>query len=54
MVIASPINYNELMKKVPKGKLITTDILRKSIARKYKTDITCPLAIVICREDCKR
>lgn len=43
MVIAPPLDYNELMKKVPKGKLITTDILRKSIAKKYKVDITCPL-----------
>lgn len=43
MVIAPPIDYDNLMKKVPKGKLITTDILRKAMAKKYKTDITCPL-----------
>lgn len=43
MVVAPPIDYNEYMKKVPKGKLITTDILRKTMAKKYKTDITCPL-----------
>lgn len=43
MVIAPPIDYDMLMKKVPKGKLITTDILRKAMAKKYKTDITCPL-----------
>lgn len=43
MVIAPPKDYDELMKKVPKGKLITTDTLRKAMAKKYKTDITCPL-----------
>ena len=43
MVIAPPIDYNDFMKKVPSGKLITIDILRKAIARKYNTDITCPL-----------
>ena len=43
MVIAPPIDYNDFMKKVPRGKLITIDILRKAIAKKYNTDITCPL-----------
>lgn len=33
MVIAPPINYDSLMKKVPKCKLITTDTLRKAIAK---------------------
>ncbi|MGN1358283.1 MAG: methylated DNA-protein cysteine methyltransferase [Bacilli bacterium] len=43
MVIAPPIDYDEFMKKVPNGKLITTDTLRKAMAKKYGTDITCPL-----------
>jgi len=43
MIIAPPIDYDGLMKKVPKGKLITTDTLRKAMAKKYKADITCPL-----------
>lgn len=43
MVIAPPVDYNEFMKKVPRGKLITTDILRKAMAKKYDTEITCPL-----------
>lgn len=43
MVIAPPIDYDDFMKKVPSGKLITTDTLRKAMAKKYKTDITCPL-----------
>ena len=43
MVIAPPIDYNNFMKKVPRGKLITIDTLRKAMAKKYSTDITCPL-----------
>lgn len=43
MVIAPPIDYDNFMKKVPSGKLITTDTLRKAMAKKYGTDITCPL-----------
>ena len=43
MVIAPPIDYDDFMKKVPSGKLITNDTLRKAMAKKYKTDITCPL-----------
>ena len=43
MVIAPPIDYDNFMKKVPNGKLITTDTLRKAMAKKYGTDITCPL-----------
>lgn len=43
MVIAPTIVYDEIMRIVPKGKVITTNEIRKYIARKYKTDITCPL-----------
>lgn len=43
MVIAPPIEYDRFMKMVPKGKLVTTDTLRKAMAKKHKTDITCPL-----------
>ena len=43
MVIAPPIDYDNFMKKVPNGKLITIDTLRKAMAKKYGVDITCPL-----------
>ena len=43
MVIAPPIDYDAFIKCVPSGKLITTDILRKAMAKKYNVDITCPL-----------
>ena len=43
IAIPSPMEVNEVMAKVPKGKLITIDGIRRTIARKYKADIGCPL-----------
>lgn len=43
MAIPSPVEVNEIMAKVPKGKLITIEEIRKIIAHKHKTDIGCPL-----------
>lgn len=43
MVIAPPTDYDEIMSKIPKGKVITTNEIRKKIAKKYKVDITCPM-----------
>lgn len=43
MVIAPPIEYNEIIKKIPKGKVVTTNDIRKFVAKQHKTDITCPL-----------
>jgi hypothetical protein len=43
MVVPAPILVDKVMKKVPRGKLITIDGIRKELAKKFKTDITCPL-----------
>lgn len=43
MLIASPLQYNEIMAKVPKGKIITADKIRDYLAKKSGADITCPL-----------
>jgi len=43
MVVAPPLEYDALMKKVPKGKLITTNMLREKIAKNHNVEITCPL-----------
>ena len=43
MLIAPPIEYDELMKKIPAGKLITTDKLREYLAKRHGADFTCPL-----------
>lgn len=43
MLIAKPLEYNNIMKKVPKGKLITTDSMRNYLAKKNNTACVCPL-----------
>lgn len=47
MLIASPMQYNDIMAKVPNGKLITTDKIRKYLALKEGADITCSLTASI-------
>lgn len=43
MVVPSPLEVDAIMRKVPKGKLTTTNELRQALAKKFKTDIACPL-----------
>jgi len=43
MLLAPPLAYDAIMKKVPEGKLITTDRIREYLAKKHKADWTCPL-----------
>ena len=42
-VIPSPKEVNELMRKVPKGKLVTINQIRETLAKKHKTTIGCPI-----------
>lgn len=43
MLLAPPLYYDKLMKKVPKGKLITVRQIREYLAKENNADITCPL-----------
>jgi hypothetical protein len=43
MVIPAPIEVDALMKRVPRGKLVTINELRAALAKKHKTDIACPI-----------
>jgi hypothetical protein len=43
LVIPAPVEVDELMKKVPKGKLITINDIREYMARKHKASIGCPI-----------
>lgn len=43
MLIAPPLAYDEIMKKVPPGKVITSDYIRSYLARKHGADYTCQL-----------
>ncbi|MEA3314193.1 MAG: MGMT family protein [Caldisericota bacterium] len=43
MVIPVPIEVDKIMKKVPKGKLITINDIRTTLAQKHNATIGCPL-----------
>ena len=42
-VIPAPMDVNDLMRRVPKGKLTTIDEMRKVLARRHGTTIACPI-----------
>jgi hypothetical protein len=42
-VIPAPREVDAIMKRVPKGKLITIDVIRKSLASKHGATIACPI-----------
>ena len=43
MLLAPPIDYDNLMKSVPYGNINTTDRYRQHLAKKHDADFTCPL-----------
>jgi alkylated DNA nucleotide flippase Atl1 len=43
VVIPAPKDVDEIMRKVPKGKLITINQIREILARKYGATIGCPI-----------
>ena len=43
VVIPAPREVDEIMKKVPRGKLITINQIREILARKYGATIGCPI-----------
>lgn len=43
MLIAAPLEYNEIMKLVPEGKVLTTQEIREFLAKRHEADFTCQL-----------
>lgn len=43
IAIPHPMEVDELMRKVPKGKLITVNEMRGAVARRHKATVGCPL-----------
>lgn len=43
MVIPSPMEVDEIMRSVPKGKVTTINEIRASLARKHRVDFACPI-----------
>jgi alkylated DNA nucleotide flippase Atl1 len=42
-VIPSPKEVNQIMKKIPRGKLVTINQIREDLAKKHKATIGCPI-----------
>ncbi len=42
-VIPAPVEVDELMKRVPRGKVTTMNEIRNALARRHGSDIACPL-----------
>jgi hypothetical protein len=43
MVIPAPLEVDEIMKQVPRGRLITINEIRAALARKHNVNIGCPI-----------
>jgi len=43
VVIPAPIEVDEIMRKVPEGKLVTINEIRSALAKKHKATIGCPI-----------
>jgi len=43
VVIPAPIEVDAMMKKVPKGKLVTINEIRAALAKRHKATIGCPM-----------
>ena len=43
VVIPAPLEVDAIMKKVPRGKLITINQIRQILAKKHKTTVACPI-----------
>ncbi|WP_303871160.1 MGMT family protein [Acetobacterium wieringae] len=43
LLIAPALAYDEIMKKIPEGKIVTSDYIRAYLAKVYGADNTCPL-----------
>jgi len=43
VAIPAPMEVNEIMRKVPKGKLVTINEIRAALAKKHRATIGCPI-----------
>lgn len=59
MLIAPPLAYNEIMSRIPEGKVITVRQIREFLAFKHNAEFTCPMTAGIfislaARASCER
>lgn len=43
MIIPAPLEVDELMRSVPRGKVISVNRIREKLSQKHNTDIACPI-----------
>lgn len=43
MLIPKPLDVDELIRKIHKGKLVTQSQIRERLAKNFKVDVTCPI-----------
>src|SRR5436853_5901581 len=43
MVIPAPVEVDEVMRGVPRGKLITINEIREALAKKHQVNVGCPI-----------
>lgn len=43
MIITPPIEYNDIIARIPEGKLLTIKEIREFLAKKHGADFTCPM-----------
>lgn len=43
LVVPAPLEVDEMMRKVPEGKLVTVNQIREALARRHGTTIACPM-----------
>ena len=44
MLLPCPATVKALVKKIPKNKLVTTELLRRELADQFNVEVTCPVA----------
>jgi len=52
LLVAAPMQYNDIMAKIPEGKLTTGDRIREYLAAQAGADATCPLTAGIFTNIC--
>jgi len=43
VLVPTPLLVDELIRKIPKGKLVTVKLIRERLAKDFRADATCPL-----------
>jgi hypothetical protein len=43
LVVPAPLEVDEMMRKVPAGKVVTVNMIREALARKHGTTVACPM-----------